>query len=185
MLLELDIETGSITFQEEYKENIILRFGIYGKKNFENFYKHVGLSHSEKAKSISSLLESYQDIGFTKRRVLETVLNAKAPINTLEVAKINKINRKLALFHLLDLAKQGKVAKTSRCSPALWRDPSKNLINKREKILNILSKDKLSTLDISERTNIDQKYVFDILNNLKNQGLIICSGSRPRKWEAK
>jgi len=185
LLMDFNIKTGSINFQQKCNETVIFRFGIYGKENIENFKEHINFSHADKRDSLKSLLENYIDKQVIKRRLLKTVLNSSQPITSLQISEICKIKNKLAMYHLSNLAREGRISRTAGSNPIFWYQPDFQLFNKKEQVLSFLRSNGLSAFDISKSLGVNYKYMFDILNRLKDEGLVICDNSNPRIWSLK
>ena len=182
MLKSFGIDSAHINLQKEYGENVMLRFGIYGRNNFRRFQEEIGFTNTQKSKALESLNASYLDLHKTKNQIFKTIINSSIPFNTLDVAKINKIGCKSATFHLSNLFYEGKINKSHNTRPIIWWLPHVKLPNNKDRILELLSKKELTASNISKSLLLDYKYVFSLLKNLESKDLVKHCNSHPRIW---
>jgi len=181
ILLEFEINSSRIRKQSNYKdkekrEKIMIEFTIRGKKNLENFLNKIGFSHPQKYLKLKEAVKSFVDIHKSKRVILEIVQNSTKPLSTTDVSNLTGINRKLVLFHLNELFKNGKIFRSIERNPNFWFKENKPLISNKEKVIRIIKN--CSAVDvkrISKLANISDKYVFDIVKNLSKENVIVVS----------
>ena len=182
ILLEFGIRTSNVTEQKFYKdknerEKIILRFSICGKENLENYRNKIGFTHPQKNMILKNAIESYVNIHKSKESILKIIQNATEPRSTTEISKLAHINRKLAFLHLNELSKNGKVFRSCGTSPIFWFRTVPSVISNREKVLKTLNDSgPLTAREISDMASIDDGCVFNIIEKLSDEGLIIRSG---------
>ena len=182
MLKSFGIDSARINLQKEYGKNVILRFGIYGRNNFQRFQEKIGFTNTQKSKSLEILNASYLDLHKTKNQIFESIINSSIPLNTLDVAKINNLNHKSAASHLSNLFHEGKIGKSKDTNPVIWWLPDAKLPNNNDRIIELLGKKELTANNISKNLSLDYKYVFSLLKHLEYKKLVKHSNSHPMVW---
>lgn len=77
------------------------------------------MAHLNKKKILRNILKSYIDVHKTKKEVLKTLEKSKKPLETTEIAKLNRLKRPTTLFHLDNLLKDDKIKKI-KGKPTRW-----------------------------------------------------------------
>ena len=172
ILQEFEICTGKLCLQQEYKNRIMLRFGINKKENLFKFKKYIGFMHLKKVKILDEALKSYKDIQRNKRLILEIVEKSSKPLTTPQIANLANINKDLTYSHLVDLVRQNKIIKGKRCNPMMWGKENTVIRSKRESILREISSTPLSAKIIADKCMVDYKTASDLLHKLHKENLI-------------
>jgi len=173
LLKDFEIESGKIRYQERFKKTVIFRFTIYRLENFKKFRENIGCTHPKKRTILNNICNGYVDIHKTKRTILNTLKKSSKPLNTIEIAKITGFNVRNVYSHLWQLAKENKINKMSEASPMIWSLINQKLLSKGERILNSLSEDFATTLNITKHSGVNHSYTLHILHKLEREGIIV------------
>ncbi len=174
MLGEFGVYSRNIGFQGKYKNTVMLRFSIYGENNFKTFSERIGFTHSKKDEIMRNILNSFVNIHKTRDLLLNAVENSIEPISTYEISNSTGIDQKLACLHLRNLAKENKILRLHGTNPVVWYSRKSNNPpkSKKEKVIDAISSDQLTTTEISERSGVEYKYTIAMLHRLRKEGVV-------------